>query len=162
MSKYKIGDRVRVKDYGSLPEYMRKDASSPDPLAFVGRKCAVCGLVGTVTDVLESSAHGCTMYQLHFDGYECRSNSFFTDDCLDSMQEDIFQEYSFSTEYSKDDNRVYAFLNHRKFDGSTEVVKSAYGIVVKDGLEGLAQATSYAMYTLYRLINIDESKKERK
>ena len=56
IARFKIGDRVIVKDYKDIPEESRNKG--------VAR---LCGKVGTITNKLQYECGGRTVYMLQFD-----------------------------------------------------------------------------------------------
>lgn len=136
--EFKIGDRVRLKDYNDIPQVAKNK-----------RIGMVAGCEGEITDKLYSEAKGCTVYQIHFDGFDRPSRYSFMESSFELIEEEKV-EYSYEFEFLE--NLVVARLYEIKGGEKTEIAKG-HGHIFHDGLQGIAQASSYAMKRIYEKIN---------
>lgn len=131
--EHNIGDAVMVKDYDQLPEQLKKKA--------IGR---LCGKRAVVVDKLWSDAKECTLYKLRIDGKDNPSTVEFPTQALERV--DSVKQYQY--EFSYLDNVVVAVLNEVG-DGYIREVARGHGHIIHDGVEGVAQAASYALKRIY-------------
>lgn len=136
MSKFSIGDRVKVRDYDAIPEEYRSRGLAK-----------MCGEVGTIEDVFYSSAQECDLYVIKFDNFE-KSQTLYQEELLEEVDESVTYDYEF--EFLE--NLVVARLYEVHEDGSKIEIEKGHGHVFHDGVEGIAQAASYAMKRLYHKI----------
>lgn len=136
--EFKIGDRVKVKEYESIPEKHQSKG--------IGR---LSGKVGTVIDKLYSEINDGFIYRVHLDGYERPSNKMFTEEQLYILIK-IPKEFKFEFEYL--DNVVVAIFYELEGESKTEIARG-HGHIIHDGALGIAQAASYALKKLYAKMN---------
>lgn len=134
----KIGDRVKVKEYASIPEDYRNNAIS-----------RLCGEIGTVTDKLYSEVNDGFIYRVHFDSYSRPSNKLWTEEHIELYVEPSV-EYRF--EFENLDNVVVAIFYECFEDSKTEIARG-HGHIIHEGALGIAQASSYALKKLYEKMN---------
>lgn len=132
MSKFTIGDRVRVKDYNDIPEEHKTRGLAK-----------MCGEIGTIEDVFYSSAQECDLYAIQFDNY-ANSQKLYQEELLEAVDESVSYEYEF--EYLE--NVVVARLYEVTETTKTEI-GMGHGHIFHEGAVGIAQAASYAMKRLY-------------
>lgn len=133
MSKFAIGDRVRVRNYDDIPEGYKSSGT--------GR---MCGEVGTIEDVFSSSAMQCDLYGIQFDNYDIPSKKLWRAEQLEAVDETVTYDFEFEIL----ENLVVARLYEIKEDTKTEIGKG-HGHIFHDGAVGIAQASSYALKRLY-------------
>lgn len=136
--EFKIGDRVKVKEYADIPENHRTKG--------VAR---LSGEVGTVVDKLYSEVNGDFIYRVHFDGYDRPSNKMWTEHQLYILIK-IPTEYKFEFEYL--DNVVVAIFYEVDGDIKTEIGRG-HGHIIHEGSLGIAQAASYALKKMFEKMN---------
>lgn len=136
--EFKIGDRVKVKEYASIPEAYRTKGAA-----------RLSGEVGTVVDKLYSEGAGCFIYRVHFDGYDRPSNKMWTEHQLYILLE-IPTEYKFEFEYL--DNVVVAVFYEVKGDTKTEIGRG-HGHIIHEGALGIVQAASYGLKKMFEKMN---------
>jgi hypothetical protein len=128
--EFNIGERVRIKPYNEIPEgYKTK------------RFGALEGYEGEIVDKLYSEAKGCTVYKIHFDGYDRPSTSDFFEESFYSIADEE-AKYDYEIEFLE--NLVVARLYEITDEGKVEIAKG-HGHIFHDGVYGIAQATSYAL-----------------
>ena len=137
MSEFSIGDRVRVKDYGDIPEAYRTKA--------IGR---LCGEFGKITDKLYSEGTKSFVYSIQFDSYTAQSKKMWTKEMLELVDESVTYTYEF--EFL--DNVVVARLFEVRDGIKTVELAKGHGHIIHDGVEGIAQASSYALKRIYRKV----------
>ena len=131
---YKIGDRVIVRDWESMPETFRvnKDGASMTARG----KC--CGKHATVCDVLESVTDG-TLYKIKTDEGLVSSVLYRGDWLIQEPKRNI----KFFCRYEADTDKLYVSV-----DDGNGISESAYGYVQSDDLAGYVSAFSFAAFTL--------------
>lgn len=130
ITKFTIGDRVRVRPYSELPEEAKTKSTAP-----------LCGKDGEIVDIVYSNAQHHLYYVIHLDGYDKPSAKMFTDDCLDLVQEEVPATYRYDFDYLE--NVVVAkFIEVR--DGNETELARGHGHIIHEGALGIAQAASYA------------------
>ena len=132
MSKFSIGDRVRVRNYDAIPEEYKSRGLAK-----------MCGEIGTIEDVFYSSAQECDLYVIKFDNFE-KSQKLYQEELLEEVDECVTYDYEF--EFLE--NLVVARLYEIREDSKTEIAKG-HGHIFHDGAVGIAQASSYALKRLY-------------
>lgn len=145
--EFKIGDRVRVKDYEEISDHLKKRRTEDDPSVWNAGKAKCCGLKGKIVDIMYSTAYEKYIYRIHFDEQEERSRADFTEEALELLQEDTVT-YHTEIDYA-DDNVVIAIMYEDNGDSSKEIARG-HGHIIHEGAFGIAQATSYAMFRLYK------------
>ena len=143
-----IGDRVRVKDYDEIASNLKARNTGDDPSLWNAGKAKCCGLKGEIVDIMYSTANEKYIYRIHFDGQEVRSRADFTEEALDLLKEDTVT-YHFETDFAED-NVVIVIMYEDHEDGSPKEIGRGHGHIIHEGALGIAQATSYAMYRLYK------------
>lgn len=147
---FNIGDRVRVKDYEQIADHLKTKNTDNDPSLWNAGKAKCCGLKGEIVDIMYSTAYEKYIYRIHFDGQEERSRADFTDEALELLQEDTVT-YHHDIDYAED-NVVIAIMYEDHKDGSSKEIARGHGHIIHEGALGIAQATSYAMYRLYKRV----------
>lgn len=135
---YKIGDRVRVRQYEDLPEEIRHRG--------LGKSA---GKDGTVVDVLWSGAKDCYVYRIQFDGVDTPSRTDFPEGSFDLISELERPTYSYELEFAE--NLVVARLYETVGD-SKKMIARGHGHIFHDGALGIAQASSYALKKIYKFL----------
>lgn len=136
--KFKIGDRVKVKEYSDIPENYRTKGIA-----------RLHGKVGTVTDKLYSETNGDFLYRVHFDGYERPSNVLWTDKQLYIL---IKKPIEYKFEFETCDNVVVARFYEMEEGSKTEIARG-HGHIIHEGDLGIVQASSYALKKIYEKMN---------
>lgn len=144
---FNIGDRVRVKDYEEIADNLKAKKTDDDPSLWNAGKAKCCGLKGKIVDIMYSTAYEKYIYRIHFDEQEGRSRADFTEEALELLQEESVS-YRFETDFV--DNVVVVIMYEDYEDGTSEEVGRGHGHIIHEGALGIAQATSYAMYRLYK------------
>ena len=135
--EFKIGDRVKVNYYNELPDSLKNRS--------VGR---LCGKSGKVVDKLWSVAKDCTVYKVLLDGKTVASYIDFTEDSISLIRLTLNKSESFKYEFDYCDNVVVAVLYEDSDLGKKEVARG-HGHIIHEGVEGIAQASSYALKMIY-------------
>lgn len=146
--EFKIGDRVRVKNYEEIADHLKRKRTEDDPSVWNAGKAKCCGLKGEIVDIMYSTAKEKYIYRIHFDGQAERSRADFTSEALELLTEETVT-YRFETDIAED-NVVIAIMYEDYEDGSSREVTRGHGHIIHEGALGIAQATSYAMYRLYK------------
>ena len=133
--EFNIGDRVRVCDYNDLPAHMKNHGMA-----------RICGCDGEIVDKLWSGAKGCTVYRVLFDCAKSTSSVDFPGETLNLISELDKKNYQYEFDYC--DNVVVAILYEVGDDYKTEVARG-HGHIIHEGVEGIAQASSYALKMIY-------------
>ena len=143
-----IGDRVRLVDYNDLPEGIRNKGMA-----------RMCGKDGEVVDKLLSVAKDCTVYKVHFDGKDNPSSVYFPEEALIlNPISRMTKSYHYEFEYL--DNLVVAVL-YEEWDGIfKKEIARGHGHIIHEGVEGIAQAASYALKRIYYSISQNNIEKE--
>ena len=136
MTKFNIGDRVRIRDYYELPEDVRNKAVSP-----------LCGKDGEIVDIVYSNAKHRLFYVVHLDGFDKPSSKMFTDESLDFIPEVVKPTYRYDFEYLE--NVVVARFIEIDGDGNETEIAKGHGHCIHDGAKGIAQAASYALKQIW-------------
>ena len=145
---FNIGDRVRVKDYEEIEDHLKAKKTDDDPSLWNAGKAKCCGQKGEVVDIMYSTASGKYIYRIHFDGQATRSKADFTEEALELLQEDTVT-YHHEIDIAED-NVVIAIMYEDHEDGTSKEIGRGNGHIIHEGALGIAQATSYAMYRLYK------------
>ena len=145
---FKIGDRVKVKEYEEIADHLKTKNTDYNPSLWNAGKAKCCGLKGEIVDIMYSTAYEKYIYRIHFDGQEERSRADFTEEALEILQEDE-ASYHFETDFAED-NVIIVIMYEDHEDGSSSEVARGHGHIIHEGALGIAQATSYAMYKLYK------------
>ena len=135
MSEFKIGDRVRVRDYDDIPEKLQTNGVAK-----------MCGEIGTIEDVFYSNAQECDLYIIQFDNYN-KSTKLWKKELLEEVDDSVTYEYEF--EYLE--KVVVARLYEVTEDSKTEIAKG-HGHIIHEGVIGIAQASAYAMKRIYYVL----------
>ncbi len=136
MTKFNIGDRVRIRSYDELPDGVRTKATAP-----------LCGKDGEIVDIVYSNAKKCLFYTIHIDGYDQPSHKLFTEDCLDLVPEESPVTYRY--EFAFLENVVVARFIEVAPDGTETEIAKGHGHLIHDGALGIAQAASYALKRIW-------------
>ena len=137
--EFKIGEKVRVKRYEDIPAESRHKGLGKHSLH-----------EGEVVDILWSNQKDCNVYRIHFDGYDKVSNAFFECDALEHVPNKDRTTYTYEFEFLE--NLVVARFYEIKGDEKSEIAKG-HGHIFHDGINGIAQASSYALKKIYEHIN---------
>lgn len=133
--EFRIGDRVKVKEYDALPESIKCKG--------LGRNA---GKVGEIVDILYSNVKECYVYRIHFDGCDQHSKTDFVEGSFDYAIDTNKPAYTYEIEVLE--NLVVARLFVVEDGCKTEVAKG-HGHIFHDGAYGIAQAASYACKKLW-------------
>lgn len=144
---FKIGDKVRIKDYEEIADCIKTKSKINDPSMWNAGKAKCCGLKGKIVDIMYSTAYEKYIYRIHFDGQEERSRADFTEEAFELLKEDEVT-YHFETDFA-DDNVIIVIMYEDNENSSKEIARG-HGHIMHEGAIGIAQATSYAMYKLYK------------
>jgi len=132
MSKFKIGDRVSVKNYKDIPEEFQSKGIA-----------RMCGERGVVEDVFFSEANSSNLYIIKFDNFE-KSTKLWHQDMLNKVENRVTYFY----EIECLDNIVLARFYETHDDNRVEIAKG-HGHIIHEGALGVAQAASYALKRIY-------------
>jgi hypothetical protein len=144
---FNIGDRVKVKDYDEIPNNLKVKSTGNDPSLWSVGKAKCCGHKGEIVDIMYSTAYEKYIYRIHFDEQTERSRADFTEEALELLPENN-TSYHFETDFAED-NVVIVIMYEDNEDSSKEIARG-HGHIIHEGALGIAQATSYAMYKLYK------------
>ena len=133
--EFNIGDRVRVKKYEDIPSEVRHKGMAKQS-----------GNDGEIVDILLSSANDRYVYKIHFDGYDRPSHTMFAGEAIDLVAELDKPTYSYEFEFLE--NLVVARLYETVGEQRWEVARG-HGHIFHDGINGIAQASSYALKKIY-------------
>ena len=143
--EFNIGNRVRVKDYKEIPSDKKALVTGGDPTIWNAGKAKTSGKVGTIVDKMYSERYSMFVYRIQFDGQDVPSNAQFDADSIEPYTEEV-PEYSWDIEVT--DNiaivRMYATIG-----GVKSEVTRGHGHLIHEGIEGIAQAVSYAFKRIY-------------
>lgn len=128
---FKIGDRVKVREYDNLPEEIKHKG--------LGKSA---GKEGEIVDIMYSNVKECYVYRIHFDGKASHSQTDFPDASFDLIPEKDKPTYKYEFEYLE--NLVVARLYEVIGETKTEIAKG-HGHIFHDGVLGIAQASAYAL-----------------
>ena len=134
--EFNIGQIVKVKNYDSIPDDMKKTFAK------------ACGKNGVIVDKITSQASGTTTYKLMLDGRQTVSLINFPPETLEINNRKI----SYSVEINICDNVAVASLYEVDDDFGKNEIARGHGHIIHDGALGVAQATSYAFKRLYQKI----------
>jgi hypothetical protein len=129
--EFKIGDRVKVKKYDSLPEEIKNKG--------LGKSA---GKEGEIVDIMYSNVKDCFIYRIRFDGCAMHSQTDFLDGTFDIVPDKDKPTYEYGFEFL--DNLVVARLYEIIGETKTEICKG-HGHIFHDGVLGVAQASAYAL-----------------
>jgi hypothetical protein len=137
--KFNIGDRVRVRKYEDIPSEVRHKGMSKQS-----------GNDGEIVDCLWSNASECYVYKIHFDGYDRPSHTEFVEEAIDLVSELDKPTYSYEFEFLENlvIARLYEIVGEQKYE-----VARGHGHIFHDGINGIAQASSYALKKIYEELN---------
>ena len=121
---FNIGDKVRINRIGSVSD----------------------GLTGEVIDTMYSNTSREYIYRVRVDGFSSRIENV-TEEALELLKEDSVT-YHFETDIAED-NVVIVIMYECTENSKTEIGRG-HGHIIHEGAFGIAQATSYAMYRLYK------------
>ena len=138
-NEFKIGDRVKVKEYYDIPEELQTKG-----IARFG------GEVGTISDKFYSEGQKCHVYSIEFDNY-ATSKKLWKAEMLELVDEEVSYTYEF--EYL--DNVVVARLFELREDSKTEIARG-HGHIIHEGVLGIAQAASYALRKIFYQVEAKE------
>lgn len=144
---FNIGDRVRVKDYEEISDHLKVKNTSGDPSLWNAGKCKCCGLKGEIVDIMYSTAYEKYIYRIRFDDQEERSRADFTEEALELLVED---DVTYHIEIDYAENNVVIVIMYEDTEESSKEISRGHGHIIHEGALGIAQATSYAMYRLYK------------
>ena len=147
--EFNIGDRIKVKEYRELSDD-QKSKRNENPRCFTSRKACLCGLVGKIVDKMYSEAYDAFVYKVLFDGCELPSSSSFTADAFHLLPAKDHVEYTY--DIAVEDNVVVANLYEIR-GGERKWIARGHGHILNDGINGYAQAASYALKKIYEKLN---------
>lgn len=133
--EFRIGDRVKVKEYDNLPESAKNKG--------LGRNA---GKEGEIVDILYSNVKECYVYRIHFDGADQHSKTDFVEVTFDFATNKDKPAYTYEIEVLE--NLVVARL-YQIVDGCKTEIAKGHGHIFHDGAYGVAQAASYACKKLW-------------
>ena len=136
MTKFQIGDRVRVRPYDELPDEVKSKSTG-----------ILCGKDGEIVDIVYSNAKKCLYYTIHLDGYDKPSAKLFTEDSIDLVPQEVPHTYRYDFDFLE--NVVVARLIEIDGDGNETEVARGHGHLIHDGTPGIAQAASYALKRIW-------------
>lgn len=139
VNEFKIGDRVRVKEYYDIPEEHQSRGFA-----------RFCGEVGTIEDKFYSEGQKCHVYSIQFDNF-ATSKKLWKAEMLEVVDEAVSYEYEF--DYL--DNVVVARLYEVREDSKTEIARG-HGHIIHEGVVGIAQAASYALRKIFYQVEAKE------
>ena len=139
---FRIGDRVRVREFDNIPESIRHKGYAKN-----------AGKDGEIVDIMYSNAKDCYIYTLHLDGVAQPSRTEFLEGTFDFIPEVTKPTYRYEIECLE--NLVVARLYEVTDDTKTEVAKG-HGHIFHDGAYGVAQAASYACKRMWMDLGSDE------
>lgn len=137
--EFNIGDKVRVRRYEDIPEELRNRG--------LGKSA---GRDGEIVDILWSNAKDNYVYRIHFDECDTPSRTDFVEGTFDLVSELDKPTYSYEFEFLE--NLVIARLYEVVGDQKYEVARG-HGHIFHDGINGIAQAASYALKKIYEELN---------
>ncbi len=137
--EFNIGERVRVRKYEDIPEELRNRG--------LGKSA---GRDGEIVDILWSNAKDTYVYRIHFDECDIPSRTDFVEGTFDLVFELDKPTYSYEFEFLE--NLVIARLYELVGDQKYEVARG-HGHIFHDGINGIAQAASYALKKIYEELN---------
>ena len=137
--EFNIGDRVRVRKYEDIPEELRNRG--------LGKSA---GRDGEIVDILWSNAKDTYVYRIHFDECDTPSRTDFVEGTFDLVSELDKPTYTYEFEFLE--NLVIARLYEIVGDQKYEVARG-HGHIFHDGINGIAQASSYALKKIYEELN---------
>lgn len=140
--EFNIGDRVRVRDRENLPEEMKTKGIS-----------RITGMDGVIIDKMWSGARGCTVYKPQLDGFKVPSKVDYLEGSFDLISE--LEQATYTYEFEFAENLVIARLYELKSD-SKKMIARGHGHIFHDGALGIAQAASYALKRIYKLLEEGE------
>lgn len=129
--EFKIGDRVKVKEYDDLPEELKNKG--------LGKSA---GKEGEIIDIMYSNVKDCFIYRIRFDGRAMHSQTDFLDGTFDIVPDKDKPTYEYGFEFLE--NLVVARLYEITGETKTEICKG-HGHIFHDGVLGVAQASAYAL-----------------
>ena len=147
---WNIGDRVKVKDWCDIDDCLKTKRTDANPHYWSTGKARNCGLIGRIVDRLYSEAFDCYVYTVQFDGQDIPSRSKFDCDAFESVPDVPEAKYHYNIQET--DGLVVAILYETVGDEEKEVARG-HGHIIHDGVNGFAQASSYALKKLYEKIN---------
>ena len=142
--EFNISDRVRVRQYEDLPEEIKNIG--------LGKHA---GKDGEIVDVMYSNAKDCYVYRIQFDGCDTHSRTDFVEGSFDLISELEKATYTYEFEFAE--NLVIARFYEIKGD-SKKMIARGHGHIFHDGALGIAQAGSYALKKIYKLLEGDDEK----
>jgi hypothetical protein len=137
--EYKIGRRVRIRQFDDIHESIRHKG--------LGRNA---GKEGEIVDILYSDANECYVYRIHFDGCATESRTDYLVGMFDVIEDEVTETYTHEIEYL---DNVVVVRFYKVTDDSKQELARGHGHIIHDGAIGIAQATSYAMKRVYEKMN---------
>lgn len=137
--EFNIGDRVRVRKYEDIPEELRNRG--------LGKSA---GRDGEIVDILWSNAKDTYVYRINFDECDTPSRTDFVEGTFDLVSELDKPTYSYEFEFLENlvIARLYELVGEQKYE-----VARGHGHIFHDGINGIAQASSYALKKIYEELN---------
>ena len=130
---YQIGEIVRVKD--------KEELGQAENRLFASKASVRSGETGVIVDRLYSEANNCYVYSIKFEGECVASKARFTED---EIEYPIYIAPDIEVKVQRDGRQMVAIM----YEDGKEIGR-AYGGIKYDNHIGIAQATSFAMKSLY-------------
>ena len=139
--EFNIGDRVRVRQYEDIPEELRNRG--------LGKSA---GRDGEIVDILWSNAKDTYVYRINFDECDTPSRTDFVEGTFDLISELDKPTYTYEFEFLENlvIARLYEIVGEQKYE-----VARGHGHIFHDGINGIAQASSYALKKIYEELKGD-------
>lgn len=147
--EFNIGDRIKVKEYSELSDN-QKAKKGDNPRCFTSRKACLCGLMGKIVDKMYSEAYDVFIYRVQFDGFNSPSSASFTADAFYILLP--IEEVEYTYDIKVEDNVVVANLYEVRGEEKKWIARG-HGHILNDGVNGFAQAASYALKKIYEKLN---------
>lgn len=148
LNEIKVGTQVRL--LREIPsERIVSSNLNDDPRFWSKAKMKLKGKAGIVTDVLQSSTFGCTVYRVHLDGYERQSKCDFVAEDFEPYGEDIVIRCEVSIDHEEE--KLLLRIIKETPDAITERIHYSIlkGSLAYDPELQFAQALSYAAHRYY-------------
>ena len=130
--EFNIGQTIYVRNTNEIPESQRRTFAK------------VAGKRGVIVDKMRSEASATTVYRVRIDGSSCDSSINYPSYVLMSSE----KTKQYTVDVQVEDGVAVAVLYETNGDKKTELYRG-HGHILHDGVEGVAQAVSYACKRLY-------------
>ena len=128
----KIGEKIRIKRFADLPEYLQIQAYK-----------GLAGREAEIVDSLYSEAEQGQLYRVRLTGAGTSPSTLLPEEAME-----VVEEASYYHEIEYLDNLVLVRFFEEK-NGEAKELARGHGHIIHDGALGIAQATSYAMRRAY-------------